>query len=137
MVANLDWPLQQLNIKNAFLNDLLEEEVYMIIPLGFYKKGEDNKVYKLKKSIYGLKQSSRSWFDRFSKVIKSQGYRQGQSDYIMFFQQFKNGKKTILIVYVDDIILTRDNVVEIERLKKVLAIEFEVKNLGQMWYFLG
>ena len=53
----------------------------------------------------------------------------------MFFQQSENGKKTILIVYVDDIILTGDNVVEMERLKKVLAIEFEVKDLGQMRYF--
>ena len=55
----------------------------------------------------------------------------------MFFNQSRNGKKTILIVYVDDIILTGDNTVEMERLKKILASEFEVKDLGHLHYFLG
>ena len=82
-------------------------------------------------------QSPRAWFDRFAKVLKGQGYRQGQSDHTMFFNQSGNGKKTILIVYVDDIILTGDNTVEMERLKMILAFEFEVKDLGFLKYFLG
>ncbi|KAB1200448.1 hypothetical protein CJ030_MR0G007247 [Morella rubra] len=109
----------------------------MTIPLGFCKIGEKDRVCKLKKSLYGLKQSPKAWFDRFAKVVKNQGYQQGQSDHTMFFRQSKDGKKTILIVYVDDIILTGDNIMEMERLKKVLATEFEVKDLGQMRYFLG
>ena len=63
----------------------------------------------MKKSLYGLKQSSRAWFDRFAKVIKNQGYQQGQSDHTMFFKQSNDGRMTILIVYVDDIILAGDN----------------------------
>ncbi|CAL5381095.1 unnamed protein product [Camellia sinensis] len=136
LAANLDWPLQQLDIKNAFLNGELEEEVYMTLPPGFSKKGEENEVCKLKKSLYGLKQSPKAWFDRFTKVIKGEGYCQGQSDHTMFFKH-KNGKKTILIVYVDDIILTGDDIEEMRKLKTVLATEFEVKDLGQMRYFLG
>ena len=83
----------------------------------------------MKKSLYGLKQSPRAWFDRFAKVIKNQGYQQEQSNHTMFFKQ-SDGRMTILIVYVDDIILTGDDTGEVERLKKVLATEFEVKDLG-------
>ena len=109
----------------------------MEIPPGFSNEYEGNKVYKLKKSLYGLKQSPRAWFDRLTKVLKNQGYQQGQSYHTMFFKQIGNGMKTILIVYVDDIILTRNNVSELERLKNILAKEFEFKDLGQMKYFLG
>ena len=76
LAANLDWPLQQLDIKNAFLNGELAEEVYMTLPLGFSKRGEENKVCKLRKSLYRLKQSPKAWFDRFTKVIKEEGYCQ-------------------------------------------------------------
>ena len=69
MAANLDWPLHQLDIKNAFPNGELKEEVYMSLPPGF-EKGKNDKICKLKKSLYGLKQSPRAWFDRFSKVLK-------------------------------------------------------------------
>ena len=71
------------------------------------------------------------------EVMKDQGYQQGQLDHTIFFKQSNDRRMTILIVYVDDIILTRDNTGEVERLKKVLATEFEVKDLGQMRYFLG
>ncbi|RVW85272.1 Retrovirus-related Pol polyprotein from transposon RE1 [Vitis vinifera] len=137
LATNLDWPLHQFDIKNAFLNGELEEEVFMTLPPGFCKEEEETRVCKLKKSLYGLKQSPRAWIDRFAKVIKNQGYQQGQSDHTMFFKQSNDGRMTILIVYVDDIILTGDNTREVERLKKVLATEFEVKDLGQMRYFLG
>jgi hypothetical protein len=137
LAANLDWPLQQLDIKNAFLNGELEEEVFMTLPPGFCKENEKNRVCKLNKSLYGLKQSPRAWFDRFAKVLRGQGYHQGQSDHTMFFRHFEDGTKTILIVYVDDIVLTGDNTVEMERLKESLATEFEVKDLGPMRYFLG
>ena len=101
------------------------------------KEEEETRVCKLKKSLYGLKQSSKAWFDRFVKVIKNQGYQQRHSDHIMFFKQSNDGRMTILIVYVDDIVLIGDNTGEVERLKNVLATEFEVKDLGQMQYFLG
>ncbi|RVW48506.1 Retrovirus-related Pol polyprotein from transposon TNT 1-94 [Vitis vinifera] len=90
----------QFDIKNAFLNGELEEKVFMTLLPGFCKEEEETKVCKLKKYLYGLKQSPRAWFDRFAK-------------------------DAILIVYVDDIILIGDNIGEVERLKKVLATEFE------------
>lgn len=105
LAANLDWQLQQLDLKNAFLNGELEEEVFMTLPPGFCKINEEKWVCKLKKSLFGPK-PPRAWFDRFAKVLKNQGYRQGQSDHTMFLRLFEDGTKTILIVYVDDIILT-------------------------------
>ena len=135
VAANLDWPLHQLDIKNAFLNGKLKKEVYMTLPPGF-EKGKSNKVCKLKKSLYGLKQSPRAWFDRFSKVLKSEGYKQGLSDHTMFVKT-EGGRRCILIVYVDDIIITGDHVDEMSRIKFALGKEFEVKDLGDLKYFLG
>ncbi|CAM8951545.1 unnamed protein product [Rhodiola kirilowii] len=136
IAANLDWPLNQLDVKNAFLNGDLEEEVYMEPPPGFIEKF-GNKVCKLKRSLYGLKQSPRAWFERFTNFLKSQGYTQGQSDHTLFVKKSTTNKMTVLIVYVDDIILTGDDLQEMIRLKQSLAKEFEIKDLGQLKYFLG
>lgn len=136
MEVNLNWPLQQLDVKNAFLNGDLEEEVYMDSPPRFEEKFQ-SRICKLKKSLYGLKQSPRAWFEKFIKSVKGQGYAQAQSDHSMFFKHSKDGKIAVLIVYVDDIILTGDKLIEMERLKKSLASNFEIKDLGTLLYFLG
>lgn len=73
--ANLDWDLQQFDVKNAFLHGNLKEEVYMEIPPGFSTEQSRGKVCKLKKALYGLKQSPRAWFDRFCKGMISSSYR--------------------------------------------------------------
>ena len=98
---------------------------------------EVEKVGRLKKSPYGLKQSPRAWFDRFSKPVRSHGYSQSQADHTLFCNHSRDGKLANLIVYVDDIILTGDNLVELERLKNFLAREFEIKDLGTLRHFLG
>ncbi|RVW96831.1 Retrovirus-related Pol polyprotein from transposon RE1 [Vitis vinifera] len=82
-----------------------------------------------------LDQSPRVWFGRFAKAIRRQDYKQAQTDHTLFYRR-KNGKITILIVYVDDIILTGDDVIDMERLKQKLATEFEMKDLGSLRYFL-
>lgn len=137
LAANLDWPLHQLDIKNAFLNGDLEEEVYMDVPPGLDTEDSFRKVCILKKSLYGLKQSPRSWFERLTRVVKKHGFTQCQTDHTMFIKSASTGKKAIMIVYVDDIILTGDHVEELKHLKDVLAKEFEVKDLGKLKYFLG
>ncbi|RVW23954.1 Retrovirus-related Pol polyprotein from transposon TNT 1-94 [Vitis vinifera] len=137
LAANLDWSLHQLDVKNAFLNGDLEEEVYMDIPAGLETTSNFNKVCRLRKSLYGLKQSPRAWFERFTKVVKGYGFVQCQSDHTLFVKHFPEGKLAIIIVYVDDIILTGDHEEKIDLLKKLLTKEFEIKNLGTLKYFLG
>ncbi|KAE8662927.1 putative kinase [Hibiscus syriacus] len=135
IAVNLDWPLIQLDVKNVFLNGELNEEVYMDFSPGF--EGSKGQVCKLKKSLYGLKQSPRVWFNRFAKAMASRQYIQGQADHTLFYKHSANGKCCILIVYVDDIILTEDYSIEIERLKEFLSLEFQLKDLGNLRYFLG
>ncbi|KAL4030573.1 hypothetical protein IC575_008819 [Cucumis melo] len=94
-------------------------------------------VCKLQKSLYGLKQSLRAWFDRFTTFVKSQGYSQGHSDHTLFTKASKTEKIAILIVYVDDIVLTGDDQTEISQLKQRMGDEFEIKDLENLKYFLG
>jgi len=101
--------LQQFDVKNAFLNGDLEEEVYMDLPPGVkYSSSCRTEVCKLKKSLYGLKQSPRAWFGRFSSTMKAFGYKQSNSDHTLFIKH-KEGKVTTLIVYVDDMVVTGDD----------------------------
>jgi hypothetical protein len=85
---------------------------------------------------YGLKQSPRAWFDRFKHVICGTRYAQCNGDHMMLYRHYDQ-KITILAVYVDDIIITGDDQEEIKRLKECLSNEFEVKDLGNLKYFLG
>ena len=137
LVVKSNWSLHQLDVKNAFLNGDLEEEVFMDQPPGFEEKGNKCRVCKLKKALYGLKQSPRAWFERFGKAVKSHGYTQSQADHTMFFKHSNEGKIVVLIVYVDDIIVTGDDHLEIKRLKMLLTQDFEIKDLGALKYFLG
>lgn len=136
LAMNAKWPLHQLDVKNAFLDGDLEE-VFMSLPPNLEERFGKDKVCKLKKSSYGLKQSTRSWFKRFGKAVKSYGYYQSEADHTMFFKHFIEGKIAILIVYVDHIILTGDDNAELDKLKKRLADDFEIKDLGTLKYFLG
>jgi Reverse transcriptase (RNA-dependent DNA polymerase) len=109
--VNFGWDLFQLDVKNAFLHGNLKEEVYMKIPPGFENEQFKGKVCRLKRSLYGLKQSPRAWFDRFSMVMKKLGYQQSNADHIMFIRR-KEEKICILVVYVDDIVLTDNDPTE-------------------------
>ncbi|BFG36682.1 hypothetical protein CerSpe_229560 [Prunus speciosa] len=136
LAANRDWPLLQFDIKNAFLHGDLKEEIYMDPPPGIPVTSKEGVVCKLRKSLYGLKQSPRAWFGRFAASMKKFGYVQSNSDHTLFLKRHK-GKLTALIIYVDDMIVTEDDHVEIQSLQKYLASEFEMKSLGDLKYFLG
>lgn len=132
IVVNQGWPLFQLDVKNAFLKGDLEEEVYMDIPLGFEDMSTANKVCKLKKSLYGLKQSPWVWFDWFTRVLKKEEYVQCQTDQTLFVKHATDARLTVLIVYVDDIVLTGNHWEEMDCLKKLLSREFEIKDLRHL-----
>jgi len=115
----------------------LEEEVYMKMPPGFEEGENKGKVCKLNRSLYGLKQSPRAWFKKFSSTLIKFGYKQGEANHTLFTKHANNGKMVVLIVHVDDIILTGDDTQAIAELKQRLRKEFKVKDLGTMKYFLG
>ena len=96
-----------------------------------------NKVCKLKKSLYELKQSPQAWFDKFARTIVQHGYFQCQIDHTLSVKFSTWNIIGILILYVDDIILTGEHEKELTRLKKILAKEFEIKDFDTVKYFLG
>ncbi|RVW37569.1 Retrovirus-related Pol polyprotein from transposon RE1 [Vitis vinifera] len=136
LATNLNWPLHQFDVKNAFLHGELEEEVYTDIPSGYSVTTGTNEVCKLQRALYGLKQSPRAWFGRFSLAMKKYGFQQSHVDHTLFLKK-QQGKVTALIVYVDDMVITGDDIEEISRLQGQLASEFKMKNLGGLKYFLG
>uniref|UniRef100_A0A2N9FD26 Integrase catalytic domain-containing protein n=1 Tax=Fagus sylvatica TaxID=28930 RepID=A0A2N9FD26_FAGSY len=138
LAASHSWPLHQLDIKNAFLHGDLLETIYMDTPPGFRAEGEyAGKVCRLRKSLYGLKQSPRAWFSRFSEVILSMEFVRCHSDHTCFIRRRLDGCCIILLVYVDDIILTGDDAPGISQVKQDLGKVFDVKDLGSLRYFLG
>ena len=136
IAANKDWPLYQFDVKNAFLHGEIEEEVYMHAPPGFSDEFAPGEGCRLKKALYGLKQSPRAWFGKFTSAMKKFGYEQNHSNHTLFLKK-GGGQITCLIIYVDNMVIIGNNEREIKELKKKLFMEFEMKDLGNLKYFLG
>ncbi|KAK1425214.1 hypothetical protein QVD17_20561 [Tagetes erecta] len=130
-----DWSLFQLDVDNAFLYGTITEDVYMTPPEGYYDKNE-TKVCKLIKSLYGLKQASRQWNEKLTQTLINIGFKQSTSDYSLFVKA-DDSVISILLVYVDDIVLTGNNLDELARIKTCLSSNFLIKDLGKLKYFLG
>ncbi|KAL0361164.1 UNVERIFIED_CONTAM: Retrovirus-related Pol polyprotein from transposon RE1 [Sesamum radiatum] len=129
--------MYQIDIKNAFLYGDLNETVYIEQPPGYVAQGKRQcMVCKLQKAIYGLKQSLRAWFDKFSRIIGEFGFSRCQVDHLVFVQT-TGSVMIILAVYVDDILITGSDVVGIEEAKTYLQKHFITKDLGRPRYFLG
>ncbi|CAM8920304.1 unnamed protein product [Rhodiola kirilowii] len=137
VAAARKWPIYQLDVDNAFLHGSLDEEVYMKLPIGFYKKEKAaGQVCKLVKSLYGLKQASKQWFAKFSEVITDFGFQRNLNDYSLFTMK-KNGDFLILLVYVDDVVITGTSSTLISEVKQYIHDKFRIKDLGFLKYFLG
>ncbi|CAL0299836.1 unnamed protein product [Lupinus luteus] len=135
MASAYKWHIHQLDINTAFLHGELKERVYMRVPFGVHV--EDHKlVCKLEKSIYGLRQASRQWHDKLTGVLIHSGYVKSNADYSMFIKAF-GSNFTAILIYVDDLILTGNDILEIDRMKHLLNSEFSIKDLGNLKFFLG
>ena len=129
-----DLEIQQVDIKTAFLNGQLEEEVYMEQPEG-YKK-DPNLVCRLKKALYGLKQAPRAWFFCLFNHLKKLNFAQASADPGLYMKQTKSGSIYIL-VYVDDLLLFGSNIKDIRDTISFLEKVFDTRNMGEVRYFLG
>lgn len=129
------WKLHQLDINNAFLHGNIEEEIYMRPPPGSQER-LDGKVCKLQRSLYGLKQASRQWNIQLKEFLIARDFKQSKRYYSPFCRKH-NRKLCIILVYVDDLLISGDDMEYIGIIKKDLDATFTVKDLGEMRYFLG
>nr|GEV95901.1 hypothetical protein [Tanacetum cinerariifolium] len=125
-----------MDVKTAFLNGELEEEVYMEKPEGFVIQGQENKVCKLIKSLYGLKQAPKQWHQNFDQVILSNGFRINESDKCVY-SRFVNGKGVIICLYVDDMLIFGTDLEQVQMTKKLLSKNFDMNDLGEVDVILG
>ncbi|KAF5468773.1 hypothetical protein F2P56_012898, partial [Juglans regia] len=129
------WELQQLDVNNAFLYGDLNEEIYMKIPLGHHA-AKTNKVCRLQKSLYGLRQASRQWNSKLSSTLAEYGFIQSKADYSLFTKT-TGSSFVALLIYVDDIILMSSDNISCTAVKSFLESKFKIKTLGPLKYFLG
>eukprot|EP00253_Pinus_taeda_P004944 PITA_04944 len=133
--AQIGWHIHQVDVKTAFLNGVIEEEVYIEQPEGFEVFSSESHVCRIKRALYGLKQAPRAWYTRIDNYFIGLGFSKSEVDPNLY-QIVVEGKLLIIILYVDDLILTGDELL-IMSCKKDLATEFEMKDLGLLHYFLG
>ena len=136
LVAHFDLDLQQMDVKTAFLNGNLEEEVYMKQPEGFFSSDGEHLVCKLNKSIYGLKQASRQWYLKFHNVITSFGFEENVMDQCIY-QKVSGSKICFLVLYVDDILLATNDRGLLHEVKQFLSKNFDMKDMGEASYVIG
>ena len=136
IAAALDYEIWQMDVKTAFLNGYLDESIYMMQPEGFIVEGQEQKVCKLLRSIYGLKQASRSWNQRFDETIKTFSFEQNVNEPCVY-KYIKETKVVFLVLYVDDILLIGNDIGLLYDVKKWLVEKFQMKVLGQASYVLG
>ena len=124
-----------MDVKTAFLNGVVEEEVYVEQPLGFETHDRKSHVCRLNKSLYSLKQAPRPWYGRIDSFLSSLGFTKSKADSNLYYK-VEDGNLVMLLLYVDDLFVTGTDGLIIDTKRKLVA-EFEMKDLGMMHYFLG
>lgn len=134
--AIYDLEIHHIDVKTAFLNGELDEEIYMEQPEGFIVKGKEKKVCKLKKSLYGLKQAPKQWHEKFDNTMKSYGFSINECDKCVYIKKTKNDT-IIVCLYVDDMLIMGTSTDIINATKKMLSNNFEMKDMGLADLILG
>ncbi|KAI3715736.1 hypothetical protein L6452_22723 [Arctium lappa] len=125
-----------MDVKSAFLNGVLHEEVYVAQPEGFVDPHHPNHVYVLDKALYGLKQAPRAWYETLTKFLLASGFKKGTVDTTLFLK--RQGEDLILIqIYVDDIIFGSTNPKFCKNFSKIMETKFEMSMMGELNFFLG
>ncbi len=135
MVATKGWSLHQMDVKNVFFHGDLQE-VYMEQPLGYVDQTHLNLVYRLKKTLYNFKQAPKAWLNNIGQYFVTSEFQKSNAIFSLYVKKTNHGI-VVIIIYVHDLIITRDNDVDIFDLKKLLKQKFEMKDLGKLHYFLN
>ena len=136
LVAHYDLELHQMDVTTAFLNGNIDETIYMVQPENFVSGDPKNMVCKLTKFIYGLKQTSHQWYDKFHQVILSFGFEMNLIDDCVY-HKFSGSKYIFLVLYVDDILLATNDIGMLYETKRFLLRNFKMKDLGDDSFVLG
>ena len=131
-----DYEIWQMDVKTAFLNGNIKEEIYMKQPEGFISSGSEQKVCKLQRSIYGLKQASRSWNIRFDETIKMFDFHKNPDEPCVY-KKVSGSAVTFVVLYVDDILLIGNDVGMLQSTRTWLSNQFSMKDLGGASFILG
>lgn len=125
-----------MDVKIAFLNMYLYEEVYVKQPKGFTDPNFIDHVFKLKKSLYGLKQAPRAWYERLTEFLINHGYNRRGIDKALFVKN-DGGKLMIAQIYVDDIVFSGMSDTLVQNFVQQMHSEFEISLVEELTYFLG
>ena len=136
LACHLKFKFYQMDVKIAFLNGFLKEDVYVVQPKGFIEPHFSNHVLYFKKALYGLKQAPRAWYDRLTQYLVSHGFTRGKADQTLFIKR-EDGELIVAQVYVDDIIFksTKDELAH--SFSKLMQAEFKISMIGELNHFLG
>jgi transposase InsO family protein len=134
--AAMDLEMHQMDVITAFLNPLLEEVIFMDQPKGFVVEGREQLKCKLKKAIYGLRQSGRAWYMDVDALFAREGYKRSHADHSLYIKQ-TSASLVIVIVYVDDLIIMTNTMTIMEEVKAMLKREYDMSDLGELHYCLG
>ncbi|MFS8032553.1 putative RNA-directed DNA polymerase [Helianthus anomalus] len=129
--------IHQMDVKTAFLNGELDEEIYMKQPEGFVMPGSENKVCKLIKSLYGLKQAPKQWHQKFDEIVLSNGFVLNQADKCVYSKFDASGNGVMICLYVDDMLIFGTDQDQVDRTKEFLSSKFAMKDMGEAEVILG
>jgi transposase InsO family protein len=136
LTAHHDWELHQMDVKSAYLNGDLEEDIYMTQPEGYQVAGKEQLVCKLSKSLYGLKQAGRTWHIKIDIALKRQDFTALDADECVYIKRH-DSCTTIIALYVDDLLIACSSTVELNKLKRDLTTQFDMEDLGEATFILG
>ncbi|CAB4034655.1 Hypothetical predicted protein [Paramuricea clavata] len=137
--ARKDLYLGQMDVKSAYLHSKIEEEIYLEQPEGFVKKASSGQklVCKLNKSIYGLKQAAKNWYEALTSLLLKKGFKRSYNDYCLFVRKEENGTFSYVLVWVDDIVVAGATEEAINEIKSMLNENFKMDDRGDLNCFLG
>lgn len=134
--ASEGWAVHHMDVKSAFLNGELKEEVYVAQPPGFVVDGKEQKVLRLVKALYGLRQAPRAWYTKLDASLLSLGFHRSASEHAVYMRG-ANARRLVVGVYVDDLVITGGNHSELDQFKKEMRETFQMSDLGLLRYYLG